>query len=80
MKLTESGCGMTEIYRQPPHPNVLETDQPYVFLTATGGIGMAAKGRFVVKTIENWIALAYGDTPRNPVMMPPKRERWEEDR
>lgn len=37
-----------------------------VFLTEHGGIGMELNGRIVVKTIEAWIALAWGDLPTQP--------------
>lgn len=43
-----------------------------VFFTESGALGMEYQGRIVIKTIESWIALAWGDLDRTACE--PRRE------
>ena len=55
--VTTSGCRNTTIYRRSSdYP-----DAPTVFTTESGAIGMESHGRIAIKTIEAWIAMAWGD-------------------
>jgi hypothetical protein len=73
--LVSQGCRNTAIYREPPKDPHQQDDAlrgshqveetPIVFVTESGAIGMEAGGRVAIKTIESWIALAWGDLPRN---------------
>ena len=70
--------------------NLLDPTTPgsALFLTEHGSVGMEFAGRIAVKSIQQWIALAFGDLPEKPkpaplnhpgpgpVMMPPKRGPW----
>ncbi len=48
-------------YRTTLYKHADSVGEGSVFVTATGGIGMEYNGRIVVKRLEHWVAMAYGD-------------------
>jgi len=61
--ISASGYRNTTIYRQPNQSLAedMRNTSPCVFTTESGAIGMEAHGRIDIKTIEAWIAMAWGD-------------------
>lgn len=47
----------TAIYTEPADKG----EPGHVFITEHGSVGMEKHGRIVVKSIESWIAMAWGD-------------------